>query len=149
MFLSEWREFLRRLALQEKKTWWQLASRCCWNRACPWHASELVSFLVGLRTYQHFRLHFCFEVDRSFTCITFRHHTSVVFWLTELKLLGLYFVRKKVIIPEFMLLYLLGGGECISLYISLNSLDFWNLAIRHLHSKGNGVKTGSILMVFF
>jgi len=25
--------FLRRLALQEKKTWWQLASRCCWNRA--------------------------------------------------------------------------------------------------------------------
>ena len=36
-----------------KKTWWQLASRCCWNRARPWHASELVSFLVGLRTYQH------------------------------------------------------------------------------------------------
>ena len=36
-----------------EKTWWQLASRCCWNRARPWHASELVSFLVGLRTYQH------------------------------------------------------------------------------------------------
>ena len=35
-----------------KKTWWQLASRCCWNRAHPWHASELVSFLDGLRTYQ-------------------------------------------------------------------------------------------------
>jgi len=34
-------------------TWWQLASRCCWNRARPWHASELVSLLVGLRTYQH------------------------------------------------------------------------------------------------
>ena len=43
--------FLRGLALQEKKTLWQLASRCCWNRARPWHASELVSFLVGLRTY--------------------------------------------------------------------------------------------------
>jgi len=28
-------------------------SWCCWNRARPWHASELVSFLVGLRTYQH------------------------------------------------------------------------------------------------
>jgi len=28
-------------------------TRCCWNRARPWHASELVSFLVGLRTYQH------------------------------------------------------------------------------------------------
>ena len=31
----------------------QLASQCCWNHARPWHASELVSFLVGLRTYQH------------------------------------------------------------------------------------------------
>ena len=36
-----------------KKTWWQLASQCCWNCVCPWLASELVSFLVGLRTYQH------------------------------------------------------------------------------------------------
>jgi len=36
-----------------RKTWWQLESRCCWNRARPWHAFELVSFLVGLRTYQH------------------------------------------------------------------------------------------------
>ena len=35
-----------------KKNWWQLASRCCWNRARPWRASELVSFLAGLRTYQ-------------------------------------------------------------------------------------------------
>ena len=46
--------FLERLALQEKKNpWWQLASRRCWYRARPWYASELVSFLVGLRTYQH------------------------------------------------------------------------------------------------
>ena len=37
----------------EIKTWWWLAFRCCWNRGRPWHASELVSFLVGLRTYQH------------------------------------------------------------------------------------------------
>ena len=35
-----------------KQNWWKLASRCCWNRARPWHASELVCFLVGLRTYQ-------------------------------------------------------------------------------------------------
>ena len=41
------------LLCKERKTWWQLASRCCWNRARPWHASEIVSFLVGLRTYQH------------------------------------------------------------------------------------------------
>jgi len=33
----------------KKKTWWQLASRCCWNHARPWHASEPVSFLVGDR----------------------------------------------------------------------------------------------------
>ena len=36
-----------------KKTWWQLASRCYWNCAHPWRASELVSFLVGLMTYQY------------------------------------------------------------------------------------------------
>jgi len=36
-----------------KNSWWQLVSRCCWNRARPWYASELVSFLVGLRTYQY------------------------------------------------------------------------------------------------
>jgi len=41
------------LPCRKKKTWLQLASRCCWNRARPWHASELVTFLIGLRTYQH------------------------------------------------------------------------------------------------
>ena len=41
------------LPCRKKKTWWQLASRCCWNRARPWHASEFVSFLVWLRIYQH------------------------------------------------------------------------------------------------
>ena len=32
MFLPEWREFPSAPCLAEKKTW-QLASRCCWNRA--------------------------------------------------------------------------------------------------------------------
>ena len=41
------------LPCKKKETRWQLASRCCWNRARPWHASELVFFLVGLRTYQY------------------------------------------------------------------------------------------------
>ena len=41
------------LSCRKKKTWWQLASRCCRNRARPWHASELVSFLFGLMTHQH------------------------------------------------------------------------------------------------
>ena len=45
--------FLWHLALQGKKTWWRLTSRCWWNHVRHWHASEFVSFLVGLRTYQH------------------------------------------------------------------------------------------------
>ena len=53
MFLSEWREFPSTPYLARKTTWWQLAARCCWNRARPWHASELISFLVGLRIYQY------------------------------------------------------------------------------------------------
>ena len=54
MFLSEWREFSSASCpAGGKETLWQLASRCCWNRARPWHASELACFLVGLRTYQH------------------------------------------------------------------------------------------------
>jgi len=36
---------------RKKETWWQLASRCCWNRARSWLAFELVSFLVRVRTY--------------------------------------------------------------------------------------------------
>ena len=40
------------LPCRGKETWWQLASRFCWNRALSWHASEVVSFLIGLRTYQ-------------------------------------------------------------------------------------------------
>ena len=51
-FLQNGVNLLRRLAPQ-KKTWWQLASRFCWNRERPWHASDRVSCLVGLRTYQH------------------------------------------------------------------------------------------------
>jgi len=53
MFLSEWREFPSAPCIVGEKSCWQLASWCCWNRARPWQASELVSFLVGLRTYQH------------------------------------------------------------------------------------------------
>ena len=33
MFLSEWREFPSAPCLAGRKTWWKLASRCCWNRA--------------------------------------------------------------------------------------------------------------------
>jgi len=48
MFRSEWSEFPLAPCLAGKKTWWQLASWYCWNCARPWHASKLVSFLVGL-----------------------------------------------------------------------------------------------------
>ena len=53
MFLSGWCEFPSAPCRAGKETWRQLLSRFCWNRAHPWRASELVSFLVGLRTYQH------------------------------------------------------------------------------------------------
>jgi len=53
MFLSEWRKFPSEPCLEGIETWWQFASRCCWNRARPWRSSKLVSFLVGLRNYQH------------------------------------------------------------------------------------------------
>jgi len=53
MFMLEWREFPSAPCLAGKDTWWQLASRFCWNRERPWHASEPVSVLIGLRTYQH------------------------------------------------------------------------------------------------
>jgi len=48
MFLSEWREFPSAPCLSGKETWWQLASRCCWNRALPWHASEIFPPFSGL-----------------------------------------------------------------------------------------------------
>jgi len=51
----------------KKKTWWQFASRCRWNRARPWHASELVSFIVWLRTYQHPRM--CFLIIKCYFTI--------------------------------------------------------------------------------
>ena len=58
------------LPCRGKNTWWQLASRCCWNRARPWHASELISFLVGLRTYQHPGIYrFAPVLHTSFRCI--------------------------------------------------------------------------------
>jgi len=54
MFLSEWREYPSAPCLAgKKKIWWHLASRYCWNHARPWHASELASFLIRLKTYQH------------------------------------------------------------------------------------------------
>ena len=43
---------------KKKKSSWQLASRCCCNRVRPWHSSELVSFLIGVRTYQHPGIYF-------------------------------------------------------------------------------------------
>ena len=33
MFLPEWRKFPSAPCLAGKKTWWQLASPCCWNRS--------------------------------------------------------------------------------------------------------------------
>ena len=51
------------LPCRGKKTWWQHVSRCCWNCACPWYASEIVSFLVRLRTYMFHRISILREVS--------------------------------------------------------------------------------------
>jgi len=58
MFLSEWREFPSAPCLAGKQIWWHLASRCCWNRGRPWHASGLVS-------YKHSRLHHLKKLSHS------------------------------------------------------------------------------------
>jgi len=66
VFLSEWHEFPSAPCLAGKKTWWQLASRCCWN-----HARQLTCFLSASVTrkglqfgtwtdpsfQQHYRFH--------------------------------------------------------------------------------------------
>ena len=87
------------LPCRKKKTWWQLASRCCWNRSRPWHASELVSVLVGLRTYQHpvkcwnvktveeifFEFCYCFNIStfdgRFLLCFKENFNTCAIVWL--------------------------------------------------------------------
>jgi len=66
---------LRRLALQGKKTWWLFASRCRWNRARPWRASQLLSFLVGLRTYQH-----------PCTCVCMYVYIYIYIYITSIEL---------------------------------------------------------------
>ena len=53
MFLSEWREFPSAPCLAGKNFMTARVSMLLKSRARPSHASELVSFLVGLRTYQH------------------------------------------------------------------------------------------------
>ena len=41
------------LSCRKKNLMTARAPRFCWNRARPWYASELVSFVAGLKTYQH------------------------------------------------------------------------------------------------
>ena len=53
MFLSEWREFPSAPCLAGKKKLDDISRLDVVEIARPWHASEFVSFLVGLRTYQH------------------------------------------------------------------------------------------------
>jgi len=85
MFLSEWREFPSAPCLAGTETWWQLASRFCWNRARPWHSYELVSFLVGLRTYQHpgnifGRFALLFLQDSELMTILKKHPVDASIW---------------------------------------------------------------------
>jgi len=67
MFLSEWHEFPSASCLAgKKKTWWQLASRCCWNGArrltCFLSASVTRKDLqFGTETDYSLQLHYQFR----------------------------------------------------------------------------------------
>jgi len=94
--------------------WWQLAARCCLNRARPWHASELVSLLVGLRTYQNPRyvhclscyvlsaVTSCVEAFNGRRCIHGRNRTlHAVFTPTQITQTSQYLsLDKRRIVPE-------------------------------------------------
>ena len=80
MFLSEWRVFPSAPCLTgAEKTWWQLASPCCWNRARPWHASELVSLLVELRTYQHPSTNYIIRSSNTNVVLACTHRRQLYF----------------------------------------------------------------------
>jgi len=51
MFLSEWREFPSTPCLAGKRTWWQLTSRCCWNRTRPDMLPSLCSGILWKLIY--------------------------------------------------------------------------------------------------
>ena len=65
--------FVLRLALQEKKIWWRLASRCCWNRArcltCFLSASVTrKDFEIGTWTDPSFQRHYRFRLRTLGMC---------------------------------------------------------------------------------
>jgi len=67
------------LPCRKRKPRWQLASRCCWNCARPWHGSELLSFLVGLRTYQHPCIKIFYNYSFIFQCVCAIFRESLTF----------------------------------------------------------------------
>jgi len=71
--------FFGALPCRKKRTWWQLVSQC-WNRVHPWHASELISFLVGLRTYQHPGMKQCRPLARWSQMTSFNKSTVHIFY---------------------------------------------------------------------
>ena len=66
MFLSEWREFPSAPCLAGGKKLDDRSLLDVVEIARPWHASEFVSFLVGLRTYQHPGI--CIRADEVAVC---------------------------------------------------------------------------------
>ena len=81
-----------------KKKLWQLASRCCWNRARPWHASELLSFLVGIRTYQQTgRSSLKLILKLLLHVSLFLHHPQGAYMVCRLKLCIIGLIKYRVI----------------------------------------------------
>jgi len=122
MFLSEWHEFPSAPCLAGKETWWQLASRCCWNCARPWHASELVSFLAGLRIYQNPGKSDCdlskTDIHMNYVCIMYMY--------------------VRVCMCIYIYIYRVSQEECVRLREGVPYVKVYRYNPKHLCPKLNG-----------
>ena len=98
MFLSEWRAFPSAPCLAGKKTWWQLAFRCCWNRArrltCFPSASVTRKDLqFGTWTDLSFQWHYRFRPTTSGSSSGYRLISTPTYSINFVKLFS---VRKSI-----------------------------------------------------
>ena len=104
MFRSEWREFPSAPCLARKKNLMTARVSMLLKSRASRHASELVSLLVGLRTYQQpgsniltFNLIYLFIMSLTL-CSCFVKYFNVVFWkISTLKKEALYLFESLVI----------------------------------------------------
>ena len=134
MFLLEWREFPSAPCLAGKENWWELASRCCWNRMRTWHASELLSFLVFLRTFQHPGKSF-YYILLYFTIFYYILLYFTIFYYILLYFTIFYYILTELLITGFIFSFMsrsfssniLCRGEDV--FLTFYSVIFWEHGI--------------------